>query len=298
MTDLALADAPLARDLVPTDRRLLPCALEDLNAGADIIQEAGGFVSKELRADRGACVAVAYMAALHGTDLIGTASQAYSVGGRLAFMAQYINALVQRHLDARPVYAYQGQAGTRAVMVTATPRGGQPLTYASPQVGQIKVKNSPLWATDPDQQLAYYGIRAWARRHMPDVLLGIYAVEELQAVVIRDVTPAGPDPFAAMEQAIEDAEVDAGPFETSGGFTTDTEGKAADIISPATADDPLAWFEEVKLTLADVQDEETLDALFIGTEADRRALWRADKAASADLDRLFSARQREIRAAV
>jgi hypothetical protein len=303
-TDVALADIPLARDLVPQDRRLLPCSLEDLNVGADVIQAAGGFVDQKLRQDRGACVAVAYMAALHGTDLIGTASQAYNVGGRLAFMAQFINALLQRHLEGNPEYAFEGAGATRQVRVTATPKGGKPLSYTSPQMGQIKVKNSPLWLTDPDQQLGYMAIRAWARRHKPDVLLGIYAVEELQAITIRDVTPPPPADLDgdALAPEIEDAEVEGDqPFEPSGGFTTDAPQEPYRASSAAhqqaKADDPLEWAECVKQDIDDCADEAALDALFEATETNRRALFAADKAASRDLDDRFTQRQKELRAA-
>lgn len=299
-TDVALADIPLARDLVPQDRRLLPCSLEDLNVGADVIQAAGGFVDQKLRSDRGACVAVAYMAALHGTDLIGTASQAYNVGGRLAFMAQFINALLQRHLEGNPEYVFEGAAATRQVRVTATPKGGKPLAYTSPQIGQIKVKNSPLWITDPDQQLCYYGIRAWARRHKPDVLLGIYAVEELQAITIRDVTPPPPADLDGDAPApeIEDAEVEEQPFEPSGGFATEEKGQISGVQQQTRADDPLEWAETCKQDIDACADDAALIALFESTEANRRALFAADKAASRDLDDRFTQRQKELRAAV
>jgi len=296
MTDITLADIPLARDIVPTDRRLLPCSLDDLNAGADIIQAAGGFVSKELRSDRGACVAVAYMAALHGTDLIGTASQAYSVGGRLAFMAQYINALVQRHLSARPVYSYQGAGATRAVSVTAIPKGASAvLSYNSPQIGQIKVKNSPLWVTDPDQQLSYYGIRAWSRRHMPDVLLGIYAVEELQSISIRDITPP-PDPFREDDDT-PDAPVEDAAFEPSGGFVTtdpDTFPGAAVLTGDAPEDDIIAWASGMKADAAEAATPDQLQRLWDGCEANRRKLWRTEKVEHDALEAAFKDRLADL----
>jgi hypothetical protein len=52
--------------------------------------------------------------------------------------------------------------------------------YQSPPLGTIKVKNSPLWQADLDQQFHYYGTRAWARRWRSSVILGIYTVEEAQ----------------------------------------------------------------------------------------------------------------------
>lgn len=86
MTDLAIHDPetiPLARDLVPTDKRLLPAPIEQINQIGALIQSAGAFISPELHKDAGACIAVAYMAALHGTDPIMTASKAFLVNGRL-----------------------------------------------------------------------------------------------------------------------------------------------------------------------------------------------------------------------
>ena len=54
----------------------------------------------------------------------------------------------------------------------------------SPKVRTVKIKtiktrNSPLWTQDPEQQLAYYTKRAWARLYCPEVLLGVYAEDEV-----------------------------------------------------------------------------------------------------------------------
>jgi hypothetical protein len=37
-----------------------------------------------------------------------------------------------------------------------------------------------LWVSDPRQQLAYLATKRWARLHAPDVMLGVYTVDELQ----------------------------------------------------------------------------------------------------------------------
>ena len=54
------------------------------------------------------------------------------------------------------------------------------MIYRTPKFREIKVKNSPLWTQAADQQLWYYGTRSWARRFVPDVLLGIYSRDELE----------------------------------------------------------------------------------------------------------------------
>lgn len=310
-----LADIPSAQALVPTDRRLLPAPRAALEDVAALLASGGAMVPKELRGKPEVCLAVAYMAALHGTDPVATASQTYLVGDKIAFMAQYINALVQRHFAEKPVYTYQGQGATRAVRVTAKLKSGQVIEYASPQLGQISPKNSPLWKTDPDQQLSYMAIRALARRHMPDVLLGIYAVEELQQVSIRDVTPPPPDPFAeddgtelehveAEDAFPGDQEAPQEPFEPSGGFGTADSKEAAQTVpggqteasvdQEPLADDPLAWGAACSRLVEDVESRADLSLLWKRTLDNRRALHRADPTAYRELEAAFTARHKEL----
>jgi len=68
------------------------------------------------------------------------------------------------------------------------------------------VKNSPLWKSDPDQQLGYYSARSWARRHFPELLLGVYTQEEMAAAPPRDITPQEP---TAMQRKIAAAKAEA-----------------------------------------------------------------------------------------
>jgi hypothetical protein len=42
-----------------------------------------------------------------------------------------------------------------------------------------KVKNSPLWATNPKQQLGYLQVKNWARLYCPGAILGVYTPEDL-----------------------------------------------------------------------------------------------------------------------
>jgi hypothetical protein len=59
---------------------------------------------------------------------------------------------------------------------------------------QARTRNSTLWADDPKQQLAYLGVKRWARLYTPDVILGVYSVDELEEREINpDFTSPGPD---------------------------------------------------------------------------------------------------------
>jgi hypothetical protein len=57
-------------------------------------------------------------------------------------------------------------------------------------MGQVgSVRNSPLWVSDPRQQLAYLAIKRWSRLYTPDVILGVYTPDEIVEREELDVTP-------------------------------------------------------------------------------------------------------------
>ena len=60
-------------------------------------------------------------------------------------------------------------------------------------VGEAKTDNA-MWTKDPDQKLCYSGAIRWARRHCPQVLLGIIAEDEPQSLGATplDTTPLVP----------------------------------------------------------------------------------------------------------
>lgn len=157
-------------------------------------------VRPPFRGNPGACLAVALQAFRCGGDPFAWANKAYITKNKvgeeqISYEAQLIHAVViasgvlQKRL--RPVY--EGQGVKRKCRIVGYLKGeDEAFEYESPTVDEIAVKNSPLWIADRDQQLFYYSTRAWARRHVPEILLGIYAPEDLGEVV--DITPDEPEP--------------------------------------------------------------------------------------------------------
>ena len=97
-------------------------------------------------------------------------------------------------LKERPRYSYSGENGERTCTVAATFKGeSEALEYTSPPLKKCR-KNSPLWATDPDQQLGYYAVRNWGRRHAPELLGGVWDKEEFENTTQdeTDITPPSP----------------------------------------------------------------------------------------------------------
>jgi hypothetical protein len=150
-----------------------------------------------LRGNVGDCLMMVSMAAHHGLNAYSLASWSYAVNGRTQFEAKFAVTLIHtsRLLKERLRYEYAGEGEARTCAVIATFRGeATPQTYTSPPLARITPKKSPLWDSDPDQQLAYYSARAWGRRYCPEVLAGFHFDGDEPPV---DVTPNRDAPEAA-----------------------------------------------------------------------------------------------------
>lgn len=158
---------------------------------AKVMAIGGVAVPKYLRGNPGACVAICLQSIEWQMSPYAVANKSYSVNDRIAYEAQLVNAVILRRapIEGRPTYTYRGEGQSRQCRVEVTLRdSGQLLDYESPPIGKITVQNSPLWKGDPDQQLAYYAVRAMARRHFPDIILGVIEREEAREMAIE------PDP--------------------------------------------------------------------------------------------------------
>lgn len=229
-------------------------------------------IPKHLRGNPGACMAVALQAFEWGMSPFAVANKSYSVNDRVAYEAQLIAAVVNTRsgIQGRLKYKFEGEGPSLRCTVTGI-IDGRTLEYRSPLFKDITTKNSPLWKSDPEQQFGYYSARAWARRHVPEVILGVYDREEVEAIADVDNTPP-PAPTKAAEhqnvidvesEAIEEEEAPAAPTEEAaeehagyGNFPTMGEymdaletgfahaKDAADIEEVWTEFDPLATFQD------------------------------------------------------
>lgn len=184
---------------------IAPRNMTELIEFAKLMAVSGPCIRKQFRGNTGACLAISLQAFKFGGDPFAFSNKAYLVNDQLAWEAQLIHSIVntsgvlQRRL--RPVYS--GEGVNRSCKISGWVKGeDEPLEYESPPVGKIAVKNSPLWTGDPDQQLFYFSSRSWARRHCPEVILGMYTPEEIQGEII-DMTP--------QHGAVQEAETAAEP---------------------------------------------------------------------------------------
>lgn len=184
---------------------------------------------KHLRGNPGACLAIAMQASEWKMSPFQVANKSYSVNDRLAYEAQLVNAVILRRAPLRSRFriTYEGDGASRRCTVAVTTTDGEEVSYTSPPIGSITVKNSPLWKSDPDQQLFYFSSRSLCRRHFPDVLLGIYTPDELSDAPERPVkgqVVARSEPIDPFPPAADPARRDAIPMDASEWTDDDAEG--------------------------------------------------------------------------
>ena len=139
-------------------------------------------VPPHLRGNQGDCMAVVMQAMRWGLDPFAVASKSFFVNDRIAYESQLINAVVYARapLEGRLQIEYSdGPRGEPSCKVTGYIKGDPNPLVVEQDMSSITTRNSPLWKQSPKQQLAYYTTRLWARLYVPDVLLGVYAPDEL-----------------------------------------------------------------------------------------------------------------------
>ena len=177
-----------------TGSKIAPQTLAEVVKFAEVMCRADIALPKHLRGNAGACMAVAMQALEWQLSPFAVASKSYAVNGAIAYEAQLIAAVVNTRsgIKGRLKYRFDGEGAALTCTVTGT-LDGEECVYTSPTIGSITTKNSPLWKADPQQQLGYFSARSWARRHCPEVILGVYDRDEAEEFrgpdAAKDITP-------------------------------------------------------------------------------------------------------------
>jgi len=207
---------------------IMPETFGEIVSFAQMMSRSGPMLRAHFRDNPGACMAIIMQAMRWGgLDPWQVANKSYFVNDQIAYESQLLAAvIIQRApIQDRPEYAFEGDGDNRVCIVSVTLKNGRRIDHRSPAFGKILPKNSPLWKTDPDQQQAYYTLRAMSRRHFPDIILGAYdrdEVLELEAVVVDRRSP---------QEALRDKLASANPGGVSGeGFV----GSEAHVAAQAT----------------------------------------------------------------
>lgn len=204
---LALANGASSGGLV-----VAPQSFGEVMTFADQMSKCS-FVPRHLRGKPADCLAVCLQALRWSMDPFSVAQKTYFVseGAAPGYEAQLINAVIHSRaaLDGRLNVSWSGSGGDLSCTVTGKFRGDPTPKTKTCRVANITTKNSHLWKSDPEQQLAYYTTRAWARLYAPDVIMGIYTPDEIREVGGGTVDPETGEVIESAPPATHTSRLDA-----------------------------------------------------------------------------------------
>lgn len=191
-------------------------ALGQLTAFANLMADSQVTVPAHLAGKPADCMAIVMQAMQWGMNPYAVAQKTHLVNGVLGYEAQLVNAVIASSsaIHGRFHYRYGGdwerctrtQEITRDkngkngkytvtervrgwtdedeiglfVQVGAILRGESEITWGEPlYLSGVVTRNSPLWVSNPKQQIAYLGVKYWARLYCPEVILGCTALMRL-----------------------------------------------------------------------------------------------------------------------
>jgi hypothetical protein len=178
---------------------LTPADLPDAFRLADMMAKAS-LVPKHLQGKPADCLLVIMQAVRWGMDTFAVAQATSVIGGKLMYEGKLVAAALNSSgaLSDRLAYDFTGSGDLRTVTVTGTIRGETKAREAAVTLRDVRTENA-MWKRQPDQQLVYSGARVWARRHLPEVMLGVYTPDEFDEPQGRSegLPPPAPPPIEA-----------------------------------------------------------------------------------------------------
>ena len=159
-------------------------------------------VPEHLRGNIGDCLAIITQAMLWNMNPFAVAQKTHVVSGRLGYEAQLIIAVVQNSGAIRGAFQFEsrGEGANLETRAGAVLRGEAEVTWGEwLAISSVTTKNSPLWKTNPRQQMSYLQAKNWSRLYCPGAILGVYSTDEL--VDIERPAPRAAAPAAAPAPA-------------------------------------------------------------------------------------------------
>jgi hypothetical protein len=237
--------------------------LGQLTAFANLMADSTITVPAHLTGKPADCMAVIMQAMQWGMNPYAVAQKTYLVGGALGYEAQLVNAVItsSNAVQGRFHYEYGGDWSkcTRSKEITETKtgkngtyevtrrvgawsekdedglfirvgaviRGEKEIAWGEPvYLSSVAIRNSPLWVTNPKQQIAYLAVKYWSRLHTPAVTLGVYTPDELERRVEREINPSQPPTRVSVSQLTDQP---VAPQRQDSAPLVDGEGIAAEI---------------------------------------------------------------------
>lgn len=188
--------------------------MQRVNAIAKMMASSKITVPKHLQGNEGDCAAIALQAMQWGMNPFAVAQKTHVVNGVLGYEAQLVNAVVQSTgaIDGSFHYEYRGEGAALECRVGAVLNGEQKVTWGEwLKSSDITTKNSPLWKTNPKQQMGYLQVKNWARLYCPGAILGVYTPDEIEVMQAGEIeiNPIHKTGTAQAQAAIAQVDTDS-----------------------------------------------------------------------------------------
>lgn len=202
-------------------------SMDNMMRLADTMASGRCTVPTHLRSSPGDCLAIIMQSVQWRMNPFAVAQKTHLVNGILGYEAQLVNAVINTMAPTKDRIHYEWYGDWSKVIgkfeIKTSNKDGKTSEYRVPGwklddeeglgirvwatlkgeteprelellLAQARTRNSPLWADDPRQQLAYLAVKRWSRLYTPDVILGVYTQDELEedsTRVEREINPIG-----------------------------------------------------------------------------------------------------------
>jgi hypothetical protein len=183
----------LARIEQPASSTLIPQNMDEAMRLANFMATAK-LVPVALQKSPADCLMVVLQAVRWQMDPFAVAQECSVIQNKLMHSGKLVAAVVNTRggLTQRLSFEYDGEGDKRHIIVSGHLKGEAEPRTVTVTLREARTQNK-VWQTQPDQQLMYHGSRVWARRHTPELMLGVYSPEEFDdgpAKERRAPTPA------------------------------------------------------------------------------------------------------------
>lgn len=167
-----------------------PESMDRIMRMAEMMASGKSTIPLHLQKNPADCMAVVLQATQWGMNPFAVAQKTHVVSGHLGYEAQLVNAVVQQSgcITGHFHYEYKGNSPAMECRVGAILRGEREVTWGEwLNEAKVTTKNSPIWKTNPKQQMGYLQVKNWARLYAPGAILGVYTPDEFDAPQPRNM---------------------------------------------------------------------------------------------------------------
>ncbi|MEE8953476.1 recombinase RecT [Klebsiella pneumoniae] len=234
---------------------------------ADVMSQGISTVPKHLQGKPSDCLAIVMQAARWGMDPYVVGQKTHVINGTLGYEAQLVSAVLTATgaIRGRFHYEYRGEKDLMECRVGAVISGEKDITWNEWLcVSEVTIKNSPLWKSNPKQQIGYLQVKYWARAYTPWAILGVYTPDELEERVEREINPT-------QRMTVDEITSETGILATAQESATNVDVVADDLRDRI---DTASSVGQAKAIRADIESQKALLGTALYTELKNKAVKR------------------------